>query len=546
MSYTLQEMVQTEPFCDLQIIAGERGITNPVRYVGVLEAPDSVDFVKEYEFVLTTGYIFSNQNDQMLRIIRQLHEHRAAALGIKMFRYIKNLPEEAKQLADEYELPIFFIPNKYSWHELILPLILNISAMGTEEGGFYQNYDQLIYGMQHSQTFFDFLSRAGELLSKPLTLFNGLSLQTLHYPTDFEPTIGDPRQWKVLLTDEKARVFQNGKIRYYHPQRNLPGFLAVELQMLEYQYLILWDCPEPGAFNQFNYLVYSLMLVRESMQNRREMQKNQMLQEGLNLYKIIVEGQQEQEIPGNSGIFAKGDCIFYPALISFAGSGGRMEERITVYNPVVVRLLEHLEQKCGIHGFTDLTGGLHLLIPSHQSESGAQERLIKVRRICAGVMKTVQRYFPDLEASMVTGRQGRGLEEIRLRHKEMMNTIIFLKNQRAGNLPKQLYLHDAGMSVFLANPQVQVFLEDFLREYFDALKELDETSRTHLLQTAATYAESGFNTREAARSLGIHHNTVRNRLEQFLNLTGLDLKRKEDLLIFLFYLQIMETNFRLL
>ena len=127
MPYTLREMMRTGPFQELQVIAGKEGLDNPIRYVGVLEAPDSVDFVKEYEFVLTTGYVFSNQTERMMEMIRKLHEHGAAALGIKMFRYVQTIPEEAKKLADEYRFPIFFIPNKYSWHELILPMILNIT-----------------------------------------------------------------------------------------------------------------------------------------------------------------------------------------------------------------------------------------------------------------------------------------------------------------------------------------------------------------------------------------------------------------------------------
>ena len=147
MAYTLRDMLNTRAFQELQVIAGKDGLDNPVRYVGVLEAPDSVDFVKKHEFILTTGYVFSLQTDRMITMIRQLHEHNAAGIGIKMFRYIQSLPEEVRQMADEYRLPIFFIPNKYSWHELILPLILNISAMNAEDGRLYQDYDQLVYNM---------------------------------------------------------------------------------------------------------------------------------------------------------------------------------------------------------------------------------------------------------------------------------------------------------------------------------------------------------------------------------------------------------------
>ena len=556
MPYTLREMMRTGPFQELQVIAGKEGLDNPIRYVGVLEAPDSVDFVKEYEFVLTTGYVFSNQTERMMEMIRKLHEHGAAALGIKMFRYVQTIPEEAKKLADEYRFPIFFIPNKYSWHELILPMILNISATGSEEGVFYQDYDQLIYGMQHSQTIYDFISRAGELLQKPLLLLNRMTGDMLQYPSDYQLPVREAGQWLKLLADGQGRLLQNGKVRYCRPRAavadesadgggrerergfladSLTGFLAMELQMPEYQYLILWDSPEPGNINQFNYLVYSLMLVSESMQNRRRMQKNLILQKGLDLQGIFLENRPEESRMEAMGVAFGETSAWTPALVRFAGKDGRMEERISIYNPVVVRLLEQLSQKRGIHGFTDKEGRLHLLILLGDNTWKARELLAASRKICAGVMKTVQGYFPDLTVQMTGGRWGSGWEGVKIRHEELCHTVESGKSQsvEAG----LLHIHDMGMGVFLANPQVRTYLDEFLEEYFEPLEELGPEVREHVVEAVDTYIRAGFNTREAARLLDVHHNTVRNRLEQFVTLTGLDLKQSEDLLMLLIYLQ---------
>lgn len=537
MPYTLREMMQAEPFHELQIIAGEDGLDNPVRYVGVLEAPDSVNYVKEHEFVLTTGYLFAGDTAQLPDIIRKLHRRRAAALGIKVFRYIQALPEDARQLADEYRLPVFFIPNKYSWHELILPMILNISAMSAEEGVFYQDYEQLLYGMQHSQTIYDFISRAGELLQRPVTLFNRQTMEAMHYPSDYHPLVEDAGLWTELLTDGHARIFQNGKIRYCHREEGRLRILAAELQMPEYQYLILWDSPEPGDLNRFNYLVYSLMLVSESMQNRREMQKNLMLQKGLALHQVFQENRKEVYQAGIPGVDLEGKSVYSPALVLFQNAEGMTNERITLYNPVVVRLLELLHQKWGIHGFADLKGRLHLLIPLGAPGDGAQNYLAAGRKLSAAAQKSVQSYFPDLTARMITGRAGAGLEELLKRHRELLNTAEYIQAHRKMDLPGLLHVHDTGPDVFFSYPQVRGFLKDFLKEYFEPIDKLGPEQQKKILEAGRAYVEAGFNTREAARALLVHHNTVRNRLEQFMSLTGLDLKRKEDLLLFLMYMQ---------
>lgn len=224
-----------------------------------------------------------------------------------------------------------------------------------------------------------------------------------------------------------------------------------------------------------------------------------------------------------------------PALVRFAGKDGRMEERISIYNPVVVRLLEQLSQKRGIHGFTDKEGRLHLLILLGDNTWKARELLAASRKICAGVMKTVQGYFPDLTVQMTVGRWGSGWEGVKIRHEELCHTVESGKSQslEAG----LLHIHDMGMGVFLANPQVRMYLDEFLEEYFEPLEELGPEVREHVVEAVDTYIRAGFNTREAARLLDVHHNTVRNRLEQFVTLTGLDLKQSEDLLMLLIYLQ---------
>lgn len=569
MAYTLRDMMQMEAFEELQVIAGKEGMDNPVRYVGVLEAPDSVDFVKENEFILTTGYVFTGRTDQMLEIIRQLHERNAAALGIKMFRYIQALPEEAVRLADEFHFPIFFIPNKYSWHELILPLILNISAGNAEDGGLYQDYDQLIYGMQHSQTIYDFISRAGELLQKPLTLLNRRTGEQIHYPSDCRPEQLGPENWIGLLGNGNTHGIQNGKVHYYRPDKKKAGFLAAELYMQEYQYLILWDSPEPSRLNQFNYLVYSMVLVSDSMQNRRTAQKNQIVQKSLTLQKILMEqsreegqaepfgGQNQERGQAEAlGVSVRETDFYSPVLVRFRetseekarssqsrngqgeSSQGRvltenpvMEERITVYNPVVVRLLEQVYQKWKIHGFSDSRGRLQFLIPHEKEDRTPPQMLSAGRKVSAGLKKAVQGYFPDLEVQVVTGRPGKGWDGLKKRHRELMEAAEFLKEEQP-----LLHLHDLGIPVLLAKKQVRGELNDWMEEYFWSLEQLEPGARQKILEAAGAYVKAGFNTREAARLLGVHHNTIRNRLEQILIQTGLEISREEDLFLLLLYL----------
>ena len=69
--------------------------------------------------------------------------------------------------------------------------------------------------------------------------------------------------------------------------------------------------------------------------------------------------------------------------------------------------------------------------------------------------------------------------------------------------------------------------ERLVRRYFDPLRELGEFGAT-LEQTVREYLGSGMRIDDSAKTLIIHPNTLRHRLDRFQQLTGADLHRTED------------------
>ena len=111
-----------------------------------------------------------------------------------------------------------------------------------------------------------------------------------------------------------------------------------------------------------------------------------------------------------------------------AAFAGRQEERISVYNPVVIRLLEQLLQKWHVHGFTDTDGQIHLLIPVEKKLT-PPERLTYSRRVAAGIFKSIQGYFPDLKAQAAVGRCGNGWSGLEERHRELLQVWSRIKER---------------------------------------------------------------------------------------------------------------------
>jgi purine catabolism regulator len=72
--------------------------------------PDIVQWTKQDEFLLTTGYPLPREPGEFCRLIEQLAGNGLAGLGVKLDEYLAELPSAATALADRAGFPIVVIP----------------------------------------------------------------------------------------------------------------------------------------------------------------------------------------------------------------------------------------------------------------------------------------------------------------------------------------------------------------------------------------------------------------------------------------------------
>ncbi|MFW5891300.1 MAG: PucR family transcriptional regulator ligand-binding domain-containing protein, partial [bacterium] len=79
---------------NIKLISGEGGLNNDIESIEILEVPDGVYWVEENDLIITTGYFLNNNIDTFKRFIETLSYRKAAAVGIKIGRFIDEIPEE--------------------------------------------------------------------------------------------------------------------------------------------------------------------------------------------------------------------------------------------------------------------------------------------------------------------------------------------------------------------------------------------------------------------------------------------------------------------
>lgn len=111
---TLNNLFILEGMKDCTVIAGHRGLTRNVQSVNISDAPDIIQFLEKNHLLLTTGYGFKDDIEGFCELIKQMHALNCTGIVIKLDRFLQQLPEDIKLLADELAFPIIDLPKEHT------------------------------------------------------------------------------------------------------------------------------------------------------------------------------------------------------------------------------------------------------------------------------------------------------------------------------------------------------------------------------------------------------------------------------------------------
>ena len=132
MKITVNQILHTDEFTDFKVISGGSGLNREVSAVSVMDAPDIYEWLQGGEILLTSGYLLKNNLDFVLELIEKISEKGAAALFIKLGRFIDDIPEEAKKRADELSFPIVYMPYSCAFVDVITPVLTKVNSKQLE------------------------------------------------------------------------------------------------------------------------------------------------------------------------------------------------------------------------------------------------------------------------------------------------------------------------------------------------------------------------------------------------------------------------------
>lgn len=126
MTITVKDTLKLESMVGAEVLAGQEGLTNNILYVNVMEVPDIIDWIEDYEMILTTAYPFKDNDQGLEQLVEELQTKNISALAIKPDRYITIIPEKVINMGNKWNIPIIKLPSSARFDLIINELMREI------------------------------------------------------------------------------------------------------------------------------------------------------------------------------------------------------------------------------------------------------------------------------------------------------------------------------------------------------------------------------------------------------------------------------------
>lgn len=547
---TIKDILETKALEGIKIVAGEQGIHNKIALVNIIENPDAFDWLTPNELLLTTGYIFQDDEALQNKIIQEISKINCAGLVIKMRRYLQKTPQNMIDIANQYGLPLIELPYNYTLSKVIS--IINEKASGgydllnrksldmhntlfkvaLEGGGIESISCMLAETINNPIIFLDSdwnLLHYTDLASNPVPLAYGINLKK-NRPTfskDFIDTI--PKDLNEM---------QKSITRMYHLEdvavkcRILPVAVANYI----YGYIVIWQTVRD--LTEFDFIVLeqasTIVALERIKQKEIEGVRLKIKQEFFDdlLTGKIKSSETLQTLCDLHGlnIHYKYYCIVisisHDNLSEHLDLISRKYESDNIAKKCVTLIYEHSST---INGeITCLYRNNQIIVLIGQQDTKQDMTINETKQYADTILQLLIQH--NSQTSFLVGI-GKEYKHIRFVHKSFAEAHEALRlMQRFEERGAVAHFADHSIYHFLDSNMNEVQLKDFFLESLGAVFEHDLLHGTSYLVTLENYFINHMNISETAKEMFVHRNTLIYRIEKIKEILKTDLKSYEELL----------------
>lgn len=511
---TVAEAIKRPLFQHAEIVAGQHGLSRPVRWVHVLETADTGRFLNGGELILSTGLGFGEAKEKRLAYLAELIRRKASGLCVELGAYIPSIPQDMLEMANHHEFPLIVFHQPVRFVDITQDLHEHLINRQMQALRALEMYSR---GLQQLS-----LQAAG--IPKLLQHFqSAVKTQVLFYSPDaaaqYVPALPHAVQQELteLLRTHFAQADTSDASVRFHPLSATKqliyqpvmamGHLLAYVGLILYEreadeYLLLTLDNTVSAMAQFFMRKMFAEEQTRAMENR--------LFDELIANRAMPE-EHMRTLLGLSG--SSKTPAYYTLIISCEKNTDLSDDALPPHD--LTAIFRSLLTRQGFRPFIRCTGNrFYILLIDQKTTANARRTLEKawaeMKRIAGQILGA------DARISCGIGRMGKRLSDAGRHLAEAEQALAF---QREATSP---FFADLGLFRLLFHIPTEPVLASFITDYLGPLLAHDEKHGSALVHTLRVYLDANLSKQEAAERLFIHRQTLYHRLEKIAELIGDD------------------------
>jgi purine catabolism regulator len=540
LGISLEKLLTLETLGGSKILAGATGVTKRVTKVNVMEVPDIIEWVSEGEFLITTAYSIKDNIKILLELIPKLSTKGVAGLGIKVGRYVSELPKDIIELADELGFPIIEVPFSVSHTDIIsgiltevindqMNMLIKINGFNREvmnimmkggnlkeiAGKLYENIGNSLAIYENMSDSCEILCNEGDRNIIDNIIYEHISLKHIE-----ESNYDEVRNYKIHKDEIKGKIVERVAI-------------PIVIEGVEYGWIFIWlDKKELTPLDNMlieSYVhIIALDFVKKlSLYNMESNYKleffDDLLSDNENRQRRAIERGKTfdfyKTLKYTVIVIILKDIYASNKLVSNKGSSskGSINDLLFITGRIAKLHKERIV-------YVDKSDRILILYGSEKSKN-PQTIKSEVISFCQKILEEALKKFDENKLTIGIGRSYDRAQEL---YKSYGQAKLIVENLRKTNMKNIKHYDDLGLYRILAFEGLQSELIEFCSDTIKPLIEYDKINNSELIKTLKTYFECDGNMKKISEKMYMHYNTIIYRVQQIKDITGLDLENGDS------------------
>ncbi len=507
--FTVADFLQMPRFAGFEVLAGKNGCGRIISCVNVIDGPDNDAFFKGGELLLSNTYIMRNEPLMLKDIIERLAKVPAAALIVKLDRFIRVLPQEVLATADRLNFPILVMPPNFAFVDIIKPVfeeIINrqvIQLQFSEQ--IHQSFTELVLRGATAQEILDTLAR---MIQKDIIFYN-------QYFAHFYQTGSGP----VYQEDDLTTLLQEQK--YY----------ILKMDHRIYGYLIILQGHTLTRFEEIaiEHAMTVLKLDIQKLITRRQVEskyRDEFIQDLL-----LHNFTSIEQIKAKEALYEWNMKNGALVVLFEIADDKQLVDQSRIYD-LFYTIRKQLLQNYPNAVYTNFTRRIVFLIepPCPITNAFYEQLQAQCQKVCQSMEKdyhvTLMVGVGSYQSSLLYAYQS---------YQEAQKALAIGNKMRL----QIAFYEKLGLYKLLAPVSETEAAKELLSTYIAPLQEYDKKNGGNLLPMLETLLKNDWNLKETAKELFIHYNTAKYRYNKIGELLQLDFHDNENRLQLALALKLM-------